>query len=109
MAYFCELDSNNVVLRTIVVHENDAVNGEAFCNALFGGRWVQTFDDNSTRKQYAGIGFAYDSAKDQFVAPKPFASWLLNANNDWQPPTSKPEGNYYWNESTLSWVAILVG
>lgn len=44
-----------------------------------------------------------------FIMPKPFVSWLLDANNDWQPPTPKPEGNYYWDEESLSWLAIPVG
>ena len=109
MAYFSELDSNNIVLRTIVVHENDATDGETFCHDLFGGRWIQTFDDGITRKQYAGIGFTYDESADKFVSVQPFPSWSLDSNYDWQPPTQKPEGSFYWNEETLAWVAITAG
>jgi hypothetical protein len=51
-----------------------------------------------------GIGWTYDEQANQFVAPQPFESWTLNENNDWQPPTPKPDGNYYWNETTQTWL-----
>ena len=50
-----------------------------------------------------GIGWTYDEQANQFVAPQPFESWTLDENNDWQPPTPKPDGNYYWNEDTQTW------
>ena len=106
MAYFAELDENNIVLRTIVVHENDAPNGEMFCHNLLGGRWIETFNDGSARKQYASVGFIYDADANEFVAPSPFASWTLDSNNDWQPPTLQPEGSFYWDEESLSWLPI---
>jgi hypothetical protein len=43
---------------------------------------------------------------DVFVAPKPYASWTLDENHDWQPPTAKPEGFYTWDEETLAWVEV---
>ena len=104
MAHFAEIDSTNTVLRVIVVADEHEANGAEWCNNLLGGTWVQTSYTNSIRKQYAGIGFTYDAVKDQFVAPKPFASWALDANNDWQAPTPKPEGDYTWDEATLAWV-----
>ncbi len=51
-----------------------------------------------------GIGWTYDEQANQFVAPQPYESWTLNENNDWQPPTPKPDGNYYWNEATQTWL-----
>ena len=50
-----------------------------------------------------GIGWTYDQQANQFVAPQPFESWTLDENNDWQPPTPKPDGNYSWNEDTQTW------
>jgi len=113
MAHFAEI-SNNIVQRVVVVHNNELLvngvenelKGIQFCQNLFGGDWVQTSYNNNIRKQYAGIGFTYDLAADVFVAPQPFPSWTLDSNHDWQPPTPKPEGNYYWNEAELEWVAI---
>jgi hypothetical protein len=51
-----------------------------------------------------GIGYTYDSNANVFIAPQPYASWTLDSNYDWQPPTPKPDGNYYWNEDTQTWV-----
>jgi hypothetical protein len=109
MAHFAEIDSTNTVLRVIVVADEHETNGAEWCNNLLGGTWVQTSYTNRIRKQYAGVGYAYDADADEFVAPQPFASWSLDSNNDWQAPTPKPDGYYNWNESTLSWVAIPVG
>ena len=59
------------------------------------------------RKNYAGIGYTYDPAKDAFYSPKPYPSWLLvEATCQWQAPTPRPttEGKfYYWSEDDLSW------
>ena len=63
------------------------------------------------RKNYAGIGFSYDSTLDAFIPPKPFASWILNeATCLWESPVAYPTdgGRYNWDEATTSWVAIPV-
>ena len=69
---------------------------------MFGGTWKQTSYNDNFRKQYAGVDFTYDAAKDEFVAPKPYGSWTLDSNNDWQPPITYPtDGNsYWWDEGT---------
>ena len=51
-----------------------------------------------------GIGWTYDEQLNQFVAPQPYPSWTFDQNNDWQPPIPKPDGDYYWNEDTQSWL-----
>ncbi len=61
------------------------------------------------RKNYAGIGFSYDSTLDAFIPPKPFASWILNETTClWEPPVAYPtDGELYnWDEATISWVAV---
>ena len=96
------------------------------------GRWIQTsyntrggvhYEPNSItpssdqskalRKNYAGIGFVYDSDKDAFYEPQPYPSWKLNNTTCiWEPPIALPnDGNgYYWDESvyqsdnTKGWV-----
>jgi len=113
MAHFAQI-SNNVVTNVVVVHNNELLvdgvevesKGAEFCTNLFGGTWVQTSYNNRIRKQYAGIGYTYDSTADVFVAPKPYPSWTLDSNHDWQPPTPKPEGLYSWDEAQLEWVMI---
>ena len=81
MAHFCELDSNNVVVRVIVVDNRDTSDangiekehiGAAFCERLLGGRWVQTSYNGNKRKNYAGQGYTFDEQRDAFIPPKPF-------------------------------------
>jgi len=114
MAHFAELDENNVVTKVIVVHNNELLDGEteseakgvSFCASLFGHtNWIQTSYNNNIRKQFAGIGYTYDSESDIFIAAQPYPSWSLDDNNDWQPPTPMPEDDnmYSWNEDTQSW------
>jgi len=114
MAHYAFLDSNNVVTQVIVGrNEDEVVDGisdwEAYYGGLLGQRCVRTSYNNNIRKQYAGIGFTYDEVADEFVQPQPYASWSLDSNNDWQAPTSKPEGSFYWDEETLAWVATPAG
>jgi len=72
--------------------ENDMhVDGETYCQTLFkGGTWKQTSLSHNFRKQYAGLGYVYDEAKDIFIAPQPFASWTINNDNDWEAPITFP-------------------
>ena len=104
MAHYCKLDENNV--------------GVAFCERLFGGTWKQTSYNGNFRKNYAGIGYTYNSDLDAFVPPKPFASWLLNEETaQWDAPVAMPEDagtgeppkRYQWDEPTTSWVEVEQG
>ena len=119
MAHFAKLDSNNIVTQVVVVNNNvllkaDGVTeseykGKTFLNSLFGSStWVQTSYNGNFRKQFAGVGFTYDSTNDVFVAPQPFDSWTLDSNHDWQPPTPRPsDDNFYqWNEDDQAWDLI---
>jgi hypothetical protein len=54
--------------------------------------------------QRGGIGWSFDGTN--FIAPQPYPSWILDSNFNWQPPTPKPDGDYYWNEKTISWVSF---
>lgn len=116
MAHFAELGEDNVVLRVIVVNNDDCKDengneseevGAKFCRDLLGGTWKQTSYNANIRKQYAGIGYRYDSSADVFISPRPYASWSLDENHDWQAPTPRPEeGRWEWNEETLSWDSV---
>ena len=83
------------------------------------GEWIQTSYNTyggqhknggtPLRKNYAGIGYTYDSTKDAFIPPQPYASWTLNDDTClWSAPTPMPidEKSYEWNESTLAWVEV---
>lgn len=104
MAHFAELDEENNVIRVIVIDNEHEENGAEYCHNLLGGRWIQTSYNNRIRKQYAGIGYKYDAVRDEFVSPHIWPSWTLDSNNDWQPPTPRPEGPHWWDEETLAWV-----
>ena len=108
MAHFAEIDQNNVVVRVLVVDNFLEQRGEDFlANDLgLGGRWVQTSYNNNFRKQFAGIGFIYNEEADVFIAPKPFNSWILDENYDWQAPVARPGERYRWDEESLSWVNV---
>ena len=69
----------------------------------------RTSYNNNIRKNYAGIGYTYDTARDAFIAPKPYASWVLDeATCRWSAPVPMPSagGPWAWDESTESWVAV---
>ena len=104
MSHFAEIDSNGIVQRVIVA-EQDFIDSGAVGDAA---SWIQTSYNHSIRKQFAGIGFTYDTAKDKFIAPQPFASWALDADDDWQPPVAMPDDDkmYRWDEDTTNWVEI---
>jgi hypothetical protein len=98
MAHFAELESKTdptgftsdthlIVKRVVVVGNDIEVNGgtlenndchadgETWCVNFFGGGiWKQTSYNNNFRKQYAGIGYVYDSLKNKFLAQQPYAS-----------------------------------
>ena len=125
MAHFAELDSNNLVLRVVVISNNDIMEngveseakGITLCQNLFGAntKWVQTSYNGNKRKNYAGIGSTYDPVKDWFYGPSPFPSWVLDNNAQWQPPVPKPSDagtgtppkQYKWDEPTKTWIAVV--
>jgi hypothetical protein len=132
MAHFAALDENNIVTQVIVVANEDTsdVNGNeveeigvAFCKKLLGAdtNWKQTSYNNNFRVRYAGIGYSYNAELDAFIAPKPYASWTLDADTaDWVSPAGPaPEltqeeiearSFYRWDEdayqedNTTGWV-----
>lgn len=108
MAHYAFLDNDNVVTEVIVgIDETELIEGldpETWYGNFRGKVCKRTSYNNNIRKQYAGIGFSYDSVADVFIAPQPYPSWSLDNNFDWQPPKAKPEGFYYWDEKILDWV-----
>lgn len=119
MAHYTFLDENNIVTEVIVgKDENDeGIDWEAhygaFRNQLckrtsyntIGG--VHILGGTPYRKNYAGIGYIYDSVRDAFIPQKPYSSWVLNEDTClWDAPVSYPtDGKQYtWNEETKSWI-----
>ena len=104
MSHFAEINSDGVVQRVIVAEQN-FINSGAVGDSF---NWVQTSYNNNFRKQFAGIGYTYDKAKDKFISPQPYPSWSLDSNDDWQAPTAIPDDGkeYTWDEDTISWVEV---
>jgi hypothetical protein len=76
MAHFAEIDNNGVVLRVLVVPNEQEHRGQEFLasDLDLGGTWVQTSYNATIRKNYAGIGMFYDVQRDAFISEQPFAS-----------------------------------
>jgi hypothetical protein len=112
MSHWAEIDSNNTVLRVLVGNNSDPNEGYDWLIENLGGTWVKTSYNGNIRKNYAGIGYTYDEARDAFIAPKPFESWLLNEDIcQWEAPVAYPTDGlmYEWDETITDWKATTNG
>ena len=115
MSHFAKVE-NGIVVQVIVAEEDFIATGALGDPA----NWIQTSynthggkhpEDRPLRMNYAGVGYAYDSARDAFIPPQPFASWLLNEETClWDAPVAMPtdEKQYAWDEETVSWKEVAV-
>ncbi len=122
MAHYAYLDNNNTVVSVIVgKNETELINGldtetyyaqgtpytvKRTSYNTSGG--VHNSGGTPYRKNYAGMGYTYDTARDAFIAPQPYASWVLDeATCLWGAPVPYPAtGRWLWDEATVSWVAV---
>jgi hypothetical protein len=108
MAHFANIFNGKVV--QVIVAEQEFID-------TLPGEWIQTsyntyggehrLGGTPLRKNFAGIGYVYDSEKDAFYAEQPFPSWTLNEQTClWEPPVARPEkvDLHDWNEATGQWV-----
>jgi len=112
MSHFAKVE--NGIVTQVIVAEQDVID-----SGLFGTGWVQTSyntygnqhpEGRPLRKNYAGIGYTYDSVRDAFISPQPYPSWVLNeATCLWGAPTPMPTDNkqYAWDEPTTSWIEVI--
>lgn len=118
MAHFAQIDADGKVLRIIVVAnaamldasgKESELLGAAVCNSICSSqRWVQTSYNGTIRKNFAGIGYTYDEARDAFIPPKPFPSWSLDeATCRWVAPIPRPSDKpTRWDEERQEWVVV---
>jgi len=102
MSHFAKL--NNNIVTEVIVAEQDFINSGAVGDSFL---WVQTSYNGNFRKNYAGVGFTYDSVRDAFIAPQPYPSWTLVEDTcQWEAPVAMPTDDkmYTWDEDTTSWV-----
>jgi hypothetical protein len=111
MAHFAILDESNIVTRVEVINNAVVLDGDDveqeqlginFLISLYGaGNYKQTSYNGNIRKNYAGIGYTYDSGRNAFIAPKPYPSWTLVEDTcRWTAPVEEPDDDkvYDWNE-----------
>ena len=116
MAHYAKV--NNGIVERVIVAEQEFFN--TFVDTS-PGKWIQTSYNTHggqhanggtpLRKNYAGIGYAYDEQRDAFIPPKPYPSWTMSEETClWSAPKAMPndEKHYRWDESTLNWVEITV-
>ena len=119
MAHFAKIGIDNIVLEVLVVNNVDTMTpqgeeqeeiGIEFLRKLTGhATWKQTSFNGNFRQNYAAIGYTYDSTRDAFIPPKPYASWTLDENTCWwNAPMAYPtDGNSYsWNENSQIWELV---
>ena len=111
MAHLAKIE-NGIVVQVIPAAQ------AAIDAGVFGPGWVQTSyntrggvhpEGRPLRKNYAGIGYTYDSVRDAFYAPQPYASWILNEDTCyWEAPVAvNNDGKMYqWDEETVSWKEV---
>ena len=110
MAHYAKIE--NEIVTNVIVAEQDFIDTQE-------GMWVQTsynthggqhtLGGTPLRKNYAGIGHTYDSTRDAFIPPTPYASWVLNEDTClWEAPVVYPDNGkiYTWDESTTNWVEV---
>lgn len=117
MAHFAKLENGLVIHISVVDNdklldehgvEQEALGVDYLLAVHGGGEWVQTSYNANIRHKYASIGDTYLPEADVFVSPQPFPSWTLSpVTHEWEPPVAHPaEGDYTWNEATLSWQQV---
>ena len=114
MAHFAKLGTGDIVEEVQVISNDIAITEQAgldFINQLYNTRdvWIQTSYNGSFRKNFAGVGFTYDSIRDAFIPSQPYPSWtLVEVTCQWTAPVVYPDDgkSYKWNEATTNWVEI---
>ena len=119
MAHYSFLDTNNIVTEVITGKNEGEENIDWEVHyGNFRGQVCKRTSYNTSggqhnnggtpfRKNYAGIGYSYDEQRDAFIAPKPYASFVLNEDTClWEAPVPYPTDGerYLWNEEELEWV-----
>jgi len=121
MGHFAKV-SNGIVQRVIVA-EQDFIDSYQDNEP---GAWVKTSYNTrgnvhygsdglpdggeALRGNYAGIGYIYDEVNDVFYPPKPYNSWTIGAETNWEWQAPVPMNNdgkrYMWNEESTGWIEL---
>lgn len=100
MAHYAKVE--NGIVTQVIVAEQDFIDSGAVGDPSM---WIQTSYNGNIRKNYAAIGYEYNAEIDAFIPPKPYNSWVLDADlGAWKAPKDKPDGYFIWNEEQNNWV-----
>ena len=109
MAHFA-LVEHGLVTQVIVatpLHIMGLNNSEDWIQTSYNTSGGQHPQGKPMRKNYAGVGYTYDRVRDAFIAPQPFASWILTEDTClWNAPIPMPTDGtpYTWDESLGTWI-----
>jgi len=111
MAHYAKLGVGNIVEQVIVAEQDfiDTQEGTWFQTSYNTRGGEHTLGGTPLRKNFAGIGFKYDSIRDAFIPPQPYASWILNEDTClWEAPVAYPDDGerYEWNEKNQTWDVV---
>jgi hypothetical protein len=117
MAHFAKIGLDNLVTEVLVIANRETMDstgveyesiGVEFLKNMTGHEtWIQTSYNGTIRKNYAGIGYTYDSQRNAFIPPQPYPSWtLIEETCQWLSPVAYPTDDklYNWDEATLTWI-----
>jgi hypothetical protein len=91
------LVKNNLCVAVLSFSEHD----ELLMNETFNKFEYDLVLNLCEIQKDASIGTSWDGLNFNI---KLFESWTLGEDLKWHAPTPKPEGDFFWNEETSSWV-----
>tara|TARA_B100001250_G_scaffold243239_1_gene209084 strand:- start:916 stop:1413 length:498 start_codon:yes stop_codon:yes gene_type:complete len=119
MAHFAEIDENNIVIRVLVVPNDQEHRGQEYLaeDLHLGGTWIQTSYNTKGNKHllggtpmhghYAGIGWEWLPEEKLFIEEKPFPSWVIDTEiGTYVAPVAYNESEhegFLWNEDEQNW------
>ncbi len=139
MARFAKLNDKNEVITVVAVNDDVAdleSDGQEFLKKLYkepNAVWKKCSYNTHANVHYTeteqgylpsedqskayrknfpnGAGFIYDEARDAFIEPKPYPSWVLDETTCcYKAPVDKPSGlnennlPWQWDEDSTSWI-----
>jgi len=113
MSHYARVE--NGIVTSVIVAEEDFIQTGAlgdpagFVQTSYNTHGGQHPEGRPLRKNYAGIGYTYDSGRDAFIPPQPYPSWTLNEDTClWDCPVAMPTegGPFTWNEEAQTWDTV---
>ena len=124
MAHYAILNTDNIVTEVITGLDEEIIqtdldgtqvggsseDWETFYGNIRNQTCKRTSYNGNYRKNFAGIGFSYDSERDAFIPPKPYSKWILNEDTcNWESPVEYPSDGkiYIWNDNKGEWEELV--